>query len=119
MDGTSDDDALRCKRLQELDHGDETSPGGSRSWQLDEPASLQSQAFFLLSQGTTEVALDRFQNLALFVVQLSATARRSGVSGGDGSSGLNMATKRRSRRQVAAGMTAAVLVRKLSPDGIT
>jgi hypothetical protein len=72
MDGTPDDDALRCKRLQELDHGDETSPGGSRSWQLDERAWLQSQAFFLLSQGTTEVALDRFQNLALFVVQLLA-----------------------------------------------
>ena len=38
-------------------------------WLLDERAWLQSQAFFLLGQGTTEFALHRFQYLALLVVE--------------------------------------------------
>ena len=40
-----------------------------RAWLLDERAWLQSQAFFLLGQGTTEIALHRFQYLAFLVVE--------------------------------------------------
>jgi hypothetical protein len=40
-----------------------------RVWLLNERARLQSQAFFLLGQGTPEVALHRFQYLALVVVE--------------------------------------------------
>ena len=40
-----------------------------RAWLLDERAWLQSQAFFFLGQGTTELALHRFQYLALRIVE--------------------------------------------------
>ena len=36
---------------------------------LDERAWLQSQAFFLLGQGTTQIALQHFQYLALLVIE--------------------------------------------------
>src|ERR1700733_1013808 len=61
------------RRLQELDQGDATSLGRIfRVWLLDERAWLQSQAFFLLRQGATEVALQRFQYLALPIIELLA-----------------------------------------------
>ena len=47
--------------------GNGRAPGGG--WLLDECAWLQSQAFFLLGQSTTEIALHRFQYLALLVVE--------------------------------------------------
>ena len=43
-----------------------------RAWLLDERAWLKSQAFFLLRQGATEVALQRFQYLALPIIELLA-----------------------------------------------
>jgi hypothetical protein len=47
--------------------------------------------FFFLGQGTGQVALDHFEHLALVVGEQLACGSRSGVSGGDGSSGLNKA----------------------------
>jgi hypothetical protein len=42
------------------------------AWLLDERAWLKSQAFLLLRQGATEVALQRFQYLALPIIELLA-----------------------------------------------